>query len=103
MPIQSERVALTGNEAGALAMKQVCPDVVAGYPITPPTELMQQCASYGADGKSNAELVLVESEHSAMSAVIGASATGVRAMTATSANGPACIWGVLVLAAGEGV
>jgi len=100
MPIHSERIALTGNEAGALAMKQVRPDVVAGYPITPQTELMQQFATYVADGQSNTELVLVESEHSAMSAVIGASATGVRAMTATSANGLAFMWEMLFIAAG---
>jgi pyruvate ferredoxin oxidoreductase alpha subunit len=100
MRVPAERVALTGNEAGALAMKQVCPDVVAGYPITPQTELMQQFASYVADGRSKTELVLVESEHSAMSAVIGASATGVRAMTATSANGLAFMWEMLFIAAG---
>lgn len=100
MRVPSERVALTGNEAGALAMKQVCPDVVAAYPITPQTELMQQFATYVADGQSKTELILVESEHSAMSAVVGASATGVRAMTATSANGLAFMWEMLFIAAG---
>ncbi len=100
MKRDTSRVALTGNEAGALAMKQVRPDVVAGYPITPQTELMQQFAQYVADGDVGTELVLVESEHSAMSAVIGASATGVRAMTATSANGLALMWEMLYIAAG---
>ena len=100
MKPDAERVAMTGNEAGALAMKQVRPDVVAGYPITPQTELMQQFAQYVADGESETELILVESEHSAMSAVIGASATGVRAMTATSANGLALMWEMLYIAAG---
>ncbi|MBM3216342.1 pyruvate ferredoxin oxidoreductase [Candidatus Poribacteria bacterium] len=100
MTAQSERVALTGNEAGALAMRQSRPDVVAGYPITPQTELMQQFAQYVADGASDTELILVESEHSAMSAVVGAAATGVRAMTATSANGLAFMWEMLFIAAG---
>ena len=100
MKRDSSRVALTGNEAGALAMKQVRPDVVAGYPITPQTELMQQFALCVADGDVATDLVLVESEHSAMSAVIGASATGVRAMTATSANGLALMWEMLYIAAG---
>jgi pyruvate ferredoxin oxidoreductase alpha subunit len=100
MSVKSERVALTGNEAGALAMKQSLPDVVAGYPITPQTELMQQFAQYVADGMVPTELILVESEHSAMSAIIGASATGVRAATATSANGLAFMWELLFIAAG---
>ncbi len=100
MKRDSSRVALTGNEAGALAMKQVRPDVVAGYPITPQTELMQQFALCVADGDVATDLVLVESEHSAMSAVIGASATGVRAMTAASANGLALMWEMLYIAAG---
>jgi len=60
--------ALTGNEAGAYAMKQIDPDVVPAYPITPQTELMQTFAQYVADGKVQTEMILVESEHSAMSA-----------------------------------
>ena len=100
MAVHTERVALTGNEAGALAMKQIRPDVVAAYPITPQTELMQQFAQYVADGAVDTEMILVESEHSAMSAIIGAAATGVRAMTATSANGLALMWEMLYIAAG---
>ncbi len=73
---------LAGNEAAAYAMMQIDPDVCAAYPITPSTELMQTFAKYVADGKVNTELITVESEHSAMSACIGASAAGVRVPTA---------------------
>ncbi len=79
-------VAMTGNIAAANAMRQINPDVCAAYPITPSTEIMQQFASFVADGEVNTELVAVESEHSAMSACIGAAAAGGRVMTATSAN-----------------
>ncbi|MGQ9707214.1 MAG: transketolase C-terminal domain-containing protein [bacterium] len=90
---------LTGNEASALAMKQIEPDVVAAYPITPQTELMHEFSSYIADGLVKTELIAVESEHSAMSACIGAAAAGARVMTATSANGFALMWEVLYIAA----
>jgi len=95
-----KRVALTGNEAVALAMRQINPDVVAAYPITPQTDIVQYFASFVADGRVDAEFVTVESEHSAMSATVGASAAGARAMTATSANGLALMWEVLYIAAG---
>ncbi|MDI6827597.1 MAG: transketolase C-terminal domain-containing protein [Armatimonadota bacterium] len=98
--ITKERIALTGNEAAAMAMRQVNPDVVAAYPITPQTEVMQIFASYVADGLVNTELVTVESEHSAMSATIGAAAAGARAMTATSSQGLALMWEMLYIAAG---
>jgi len=90
---------LTGNEAAALAMKQIEPDVVAAYPITPQTELMQTFSSYIADGIVKTDLIAVESEHSAMSACVGAAAAGARVMTATSANGFALMWEVLYIAA----
>ncbi|MCX7920197.1 MAG: pyruvate ferredoxin oxidoreductase [bacterium] len=93
-------VSLTGNDAVAEAMRQINPDVVAAYPITPQTELMHKFAEYVADGLVKTEFVLVESEHSAMSACIGASAAGARAMTATSACGLALMWEVLYVAAG---
>lgn len=93
-------MALTGNEAAAYAMKQINPDVVAAYPITPQTELMQTFAQYVADGLVDTELVAVESEHSAMSACIGASAGGARTMTATSSQGLALMWEVLYIASG---
>ena len=94
-----ERIALTGNEAMALAMKQINPDVVAAYPITPATEIVQLFSSYVANGMVKTEFITVESEHSAMSAVVGASASGVRAMTATSSQGLAYMFEVLYIAA----
>jgi pyruvate ferredoxin oxidoreductase alpha subunit len=90
---------LTGNDAGAEAMRQIDPDVVAAFPITPQTELMHKFAEHVADGDVRAELVLVESEHSAMSATVGAAAAGARAMTATSANGLALMWEIVYIAA----
>ena len=91
--------ALTGNEAGAYAMKQIDPDVVPAYPITPQTELMKTFAQYVADGKVQTEMILVESEHSAMSAGVGASAAGARVMLATSANGLALMWEIVYITA----
>ena len=90
---------LSGNEAFALAMKQIEPDVVAAYPITPSTEVPQYFSSFVSDGVVRTEFVPVESEHSAMSACVGASAAGARTMTATSANGLAYMWEVLYIAA----
>lgn len=95
----SKVLPLTGNEAGAEAMRQIAPDVVAAYPITPQTELMHRFADYVADGIVPTELILVESEHSAMSACVGASAAGARVMTATSSQGMALMWEILYIAA----
>lgn len=94
-----QRLALTGNEAGAWAFRHANPDVAAAFPITPQTELMHKFAEFVADGDVDTELVLVESEHSAMSATVGASAAGARAFTATSANGLALMWEILYIAA----
>ncbi len=91
-------IALTGNDAAAYAMKQINPDVVAAYPITPQTSLMEKFAQYVADGEIDTEVVLVESEHSAMSACVGASAAGARVMTATSSQGLALMWEVCYIA-----
>lgn len=91
-------LALTGNDAAAYAMKQIDPDVVAAYPITPQTSLMEKFAQFVADGESNTEIVLVESEHSAMSACVGASCAGARVMTATSSQGLALMWEVVYIA-----
>jgi len=96
----SKRVAITGNEAVAQAMRQINPDVVAAYPITPQTEIVQIFSTFVADGDVDTEFVTVESEHSAMSATIGASAAGARAMTATSSQGLALMWEMLYIAAG---
>lgn len=93
------RERMSGNEAMAVAMKQINPDVVAAFPITPSTEVPQYFSTFVADGSVNTEFVPVESEHSAMSACVGASAAGARAMTATSANGLALMWEVLYIAA----
>ena len=81
------RRSLTGNDAAAEALRQVNPDVVTCYPITPQTELMHKFAQFHADGLVDTEMVLVESEHSAMSAAVGSSAAGARTATATSSQG----------------
>ena len=91
--------ALAGNEAVATAMRQINPDVVAAYPITPQTSTVQTFADFVADGLVDTEFVCVESEHSAMSACVGASAAGARVMTATAANGLALMWEILYIAA----
>lgn len=91
---------LTGNSAIAHAMKQINPDVYAAYPITPSTGIMEEFSSYVADGDVDTEFITVESEHSAMSACIGASASGARVMTATSSQGLALMWEMLYIASG---
>jgi pyruvate ferredoxin oxidoreductase alpha subunit len=91
-------LAVTGNEAVAEAMRQINPDVVCAYPITPQTEVVQLYAQIVADGKATSEFVTVESEHSAMSAVIGSAAGGARTMTATSSQGYALMWELLFIA-----
>ncbi|MCR4960149.1 MAG: pyruvate ferredoxin oxidoreductase [Lachnospiraceae bacterium] len=83
----SIRERLSGNEAVATAIRQINPDVFAMFPITPSTEIPQYVAQYVADGKVDTEFICVESEHSAMSACLGAEAAGVRAVTATSSAG----------------
>ena len=92
--------ALTGDQAVAEAMKQINPDVVPAYPITPQTEIMMDFAKFVADGVVDTEMIRVESEHSAMSACVGASAAGARAMTATSSAGLALMWEILGVASG---
>ena len=91
--------ALDGNAAVATAMRQINPDVVAAYPITPQTATVQTFASFVADGLVDTEFICVESEHSAMSACVGASSAGARVMTATAANGMALMWEILYIAA----
>ena len=92
------RERLSGNEAAAIAMKQINPDVVAAFPITPSTEIPQYFSTYVDNGLVDTVFVPVESEHSAMSAVIGAEAAGARAMTATSANGLSLMWEMIYIA-----
>jgi len=93
-------LAVSGNEAVAEALRQTNPDVCAAYPITPATELMQRFAAFVSNGQVDTELILVESEHSAMSACIGAAAGGGRVATATSSQGLALMWEMLYIAAG---
>ena len=97
----SIRERLSGNEAAATAMKQINPDVVAAFPITPSTEIPQYFSTFVSNGQVDTEFVAVESEHSAMSACIGAEAAGARAMTATSANGLSFMWEMLYIASGS--
>jgi pyruvate ferredoxin oxidoreductase alpha subunit len=89
---------LNGDEAVAYATKQVNPDVVAAYPITPQTIIVERYSEYVADGLVDSEFVAVESEHSAMSCSVGASAAGARAFTATAANGLALMWEIVYIA-----
>jgi len=90
---------LTGGEAVAEAMRQIDPDVVPVYPITPQTPIIQTFAKFVADGAAHGELVDVESEHSAMSAAIGSALAGARTMTATSSQGLALMAEVVYIAA----
>lgn len=92
--------ALTGDQAVAEAMRQINPDVVPAYPITPQTEIAMTFAKFVADGIVDTEMIRVESEHSAMSACVGAEAAGTRAMTATSSAGLALMWEILGVASG---
>jgi pyruvate ferredoxin oxidoreductase alpha subunit len=93
------RERLSGNEAVAIAMKQINPDVMGAFPITPSTEIPQYFAQYVANGEVDTEFVAVESEHSAMSCCIGAQAAGGRAITATSSCGLALMYELLYVAA----
>src|SRR5574344_563016 len=94
----SIRERLSGNEAVATAMKQINPDVVAAFPITPSTEIPQYFSTFVSNGTVDTEFVALESEHSAMTACIGAQAAGGRAMTATSANGLSLMWEMIYIA-----
>jgi pyruvate ferredoxin oxidoreductase alpha subunit len=93
--------ALTGGQAVAEAMRQIDPEVVAAYPITPQTPIIESFAQMVADGKVKTELINVESEHSALSAVVGASAAGGRAMTATASQGLALMAEIVFVASGS--
>ncbi|KAF2955792.1 pyruvate ferredoxin oxidoreductase [Marinitoga sp. 38H-ov] len=93
------RLAVTGAAAVAHAMRQINPDVVAAYPITPQTPIVEYFAGFVADGIVDTVMVPVESEHSAMSAVVGSAAAGARTMTATAANGLALMFEVVYIAA----
>ena len=100
MPITTKTVAVTGNQAVSEAFRQINPDVMPAYPITPSTGIMESFTSFVSNGKVDTEMILVESEHSAMSACIGAAAAGGRVATATSAQGLALMWEMLHIASG---
>jgi pyruvate ferredoxin oxidoreductase alpha subunit len=95
----SRKDRLSGNEAVAEALRQINPDVMAAFPITPSTEIPQYFSKLVANGQVDSEFIPVESEHSAMSAVIGSEAAGARSVTATSSAGMALMWEELYLAA----
>ncbi len=97
--MEQRYVGLTGNEAVATAFKQARPHVASAFPITPQTEMMHKYAEFVANGEVDTEMILVESEHSAMSAAVGAAAAGARTMTATSSAGFALMWEVVYIAA----
>lgn len=97
--VDKEMKAMTGADAVGEAMKQINPDVLAVYPITPQTPVVHGFAKFIADGDVITEIIRVESEHSAMSATVGASAAGARAMTATSSNGLALMHEIVYIAA----
>ena len=90
---------MSGNEAVSFAIRQINPDVMPAFPITPSTEIPQMVSTYIANGEIETEFIPVESEHSAMSATIGAEAAGARSLTATSSAGLALMWEELLLAA----
>jgi pyruvate ferredoxin oxidoreductase alpha subunit len=94
-----ERLLLTGGEAVAHALRQIDPDVVPVYPITPQTPIVQGFAAFVGDGRATGEIVNVESEHSAMSAAVGAALAGARTMTATSSQGLALMAEIVYIAA----
>jgi len=91
---------LTGAQAAAEAMRQINPDVVIAYPITPQTPIVEHFAEFVANGLVDSETIPVESEHSAMSAAVGASAAGARAMCATSSQGLALMWEIVAATPG---
>lgn len=96
----SKRIIITGASAMANALKQIAPDVFSAFPITPQTMIIEEFSNYVHDGEVDTEFITVESEHSALSAAIGASAAGARALTATSSAGLALMWELLGVASG---
>ena len=95
----AKRDRMSGNEAVSYAIRQINPDVMPAFPITPSTEIPQMVSTYIANGQMDTEFIPVESEHSSMSATIGAEAAGARSLTATSSAGLALMWEELLLAA----
>jgi pyruvate ferredoxin oxidoreductase alpha subunit len=98
--ILNTKIALTGGAAAAEALKQINPDVMSVYPITPQTPIIETFAKFQADGEVGTEIIQAESEHSALSACVGASAAGARTVTATSSQGLALMNEILYIASG---
>ncbi len=98
---KSKNLALTGGAAAAEALKQINPEVMPVYPITPQTPIIETFAKMVADGEADTEMIEVESEHSAMSAAVGAQATGIRAATASSSQGIMLMSEILPIASGS--
>ena len=97
--MMQRKARMSGHEAVAYAIRQINPDVMPAFPITPSTEIPQMVSTYIANGEVDTEFIPVESEHSAMSAAIGSEAAGARTLTATSSAGLALMWEELLLAA----
>ncbi|MHA1226921.1 MAG: pyruvate ferredoxin oxidoreductase [Candidatus Hodarchaeales archaeon] len=93
------KIAVTGDDAVAQAVKAVNPDVVAAYPITPQTIIVERFADFVADGEVDTEFVTVESEHSAMSACVGASSAGARVFTSSASAGLMLMYEIIYIAA----
>ncbi len=96
----NKKIAMNGGEAISYALKQINPEVVAIYPITPQTPIIERYAKYVADGEVESELIRVESEHSALSAVVGAASAGARATTATASQGLLYMFEMLAVTSG---
>ena len=99
--IKQETVAMNGDEAVALAVKQCDVDVVAAYPITPQTIIVEKFSEYVANGEVQTEFVCTESEHSAMTACLAAAATGARTFTASASAGLALMHEMLFVTSGS--
>ncbi|MCW4022338.1 MAG: transketolase C-terminal domain-containing protein [archaeon] len=99
--VEQKTVPLNGDESVAYAVKQCDVDVVAAYPITPQTIIVEKFSEYVADGEVDTEFVCVESEHTAMTCSITAAATGARTFTATASAGLALMHEMLAVASGS--
>lgn len=97
---QQKTLAMNGDEAVALAVKQSDVDVVAAYPITPQTIIVERFSEYVANGEVETEFVCTESEHSALTACLAASATGARTFTASASAGLALMHEILYVTSG---
>jgi len=100
MKVRGKRIGLNGDSAVAYAVKQTNVDVISAYPITPQTIIVERLAEYVNNGELEASFIPVESEHTALSAAVGASLAGARVFTATASQGLALMYEILWIAAG---